>query len=142
MGEKLVFNNRHNYIIGKQYFQKDKNPINIKDADTEKMVLFNETPNGEYGANKYYIVYLSGGFKPVHIIIKDIKLYTHHTNHINVLANDSKLLKYIEIWNKIESLFYKKINKKGFYSKRNNNINTYIIIYNNIYIIIYIYNNI
>ena len=36
---------------------------------------------------------------------------------MNVLANDSELLKYIEIWNKIESLFNKKINKKEFYSK-------------------------
>ena len=88
-------------------------------------MLFNETPNGEYGANKYYIVYLSGGFKPLNIIIKDIKLYTNHTNHINVLANDSELLKYIEIWNKIESLFNKKFNKKAFYSKRTYN-NKYI----------------
>ena len=32
---------------------------------------------------------------------------------MNVLANDNKLLKYIEIWNKIEVL----PNKKGFYSK-------------------------
>ena len=72
-------------------------------------MLFNKTPNGEYGANKRYIAYLSGGFKPLHIIIKDIKLYT---NHMNVLANDNKLLKHIEIWNKIESLFNKKLNKK------------------------------
>ena len=36
---------------------------------------------------------------------------------MNVLANDSELLKYIEMWNKIEYLFNKKFNKKGFYSK-------------------------
>ena len=35
---------------------------------------------------------------------------------MNVLADDNELLKYIEMWNKIESLLNKKINKKGFYS--------------------------
>ena len=35
---------------------------------------------------------------------------------MNVLANDNKLLRYIEIWNKIEALFNKvTLNKKGFH---------------------------
>ena len=33
---------------------------------------------------------------------------------MNVLDNDNELLKYIKIWNKIESLFNKQFNKKGF----------------------------
>ena len=58
-------------------------------------MLSSNIPYGEHGANKYYIAYLSGGFKPLHnIIIRDIKLYT---NHMNVLGNDNELLKYIEI---------------------------------------------
>ena len=81
-------------------------------------MLFNKIPNGDYGDNKYYIAYLSGGFRLLHLIVKDIKL---HTNHMNVIANDNELSKYIEIWNKIESLF----NKKGFYSKPTYN-NEYI----------------
>ena len=55
------------------------------------------------------------------------------TDHINVLANNNELLKYIEIWNKIEALFNKKINKTGFYSKHTYNneyINTNISSYN------------
>ena len=68
-------------------------------------MLSNKIPYGEHGANKYYIAYLSGGFKLLYITIKNIKLYT---NDINVLANDNKLLKYIEIWSKIEALFNKK----------------------------------
>ena len=36
---------------------------------------------------------------------------------MNVLANDNELLKFLEIWNNIESLFNKKFDKKGFYSK-------------------------
>ena len=48
-------------------------------------------------------------FRPLHIIIIDIKLCT---SHMNVLANDNELLKYIEIRNKIEAL----LNKKGFHS--------------------------
>ena len=83
-------------------------------VDTEKIVLSNKTPHGAYDANKYYIAYLSGGFRPLHIIIKSIKLYT---DDMNVLANDNELLKYIEIWNKIEALLNKKFSKEGFYSK-------------------------
>ena len=84
-------------------------------------MLSNKTPYGKKGGNNYHIVYLSG-FRPLHIIIKNIKLYTAL---MNVLANDNELLKYTEIWNKIETLFNKKFNKKGFYSKS---------VYNNEYI--------
>ena len=73
-------------------------------------MLSNKTPYGEQGGNKYDIAYFNGSLRPLHFIIKDIKLYT---NHMNVLANDNGLLKYIEIWNKIEALF----NKKEFHSK-------------------------
>ena len=101
MRKELIFNNRHNnYSIDKYYFQKDKKPININEVDTKKIVQSNKAPYGEEGANKYYIGYLSGGFRPLCIIIKDIKLYT---GHMNVLANNNELLKYIEIRNKIES---------------------------------------
>ena len=106
----------HNsYTEDKNYFPKDKKKlININEVDTEKIVLSNKTPYGEQGADKYYITYLNGGLRPLHIIIKVIKLYT---NHMNVLANDNELLKYIEIWNKIEALF----------SKKNFIVNLYII---------------
>ena len=80
-------------------------------------------PYGEKGDNKYYIGYTEcTGLRPLHIIIKNIKLYT---DRMNVLANDNELLKYTEIWNKIEALFNKKFNKKGFYSKPTYN-NEYI----------------
>ena len=52
---------------------------------------------------------------------------------MNVLVNNNELLKYIEIWNKIVSLFNKKFNKKGFYSKptyNNEYIKTKISSYN------------
>ena len=57
---------------------------------------------------------------------------------MNILVDDSELLKYIKIWNKIESLFNKiafnKVapNKKGFHSKPvyNEYIKTKIISYN------------
>ena len=93
-------------------------------------MLSNETPHDEHGANKYYIAYLSGGFRPLHIIIKNIEMYTDRTN---VSPNDNKLLKYIAIWNKIETLFNKQFHKKGFYSKpvyNNEYINTKINPYN------------
>ena len=76
-------------------------------------MLSNKTSYGKHGANKNYISYLSDGFKPLCINIKNIKM---HTNHINVLANDNKLLRYIKIWNKIETLFNEvTLNKKRFH---------------------------
>ena len=119
----MVFNNGLNdYYVNKYYFQEDKEPININEVDTKKIVLSNKLTYGEYGANKCYIAYLNGGFKPLYITIKNIKLYT---NHMNVLASGNELLKYIEKWNNVEALFNKKFNKKGFYSKPTYN-NEYI----------------
>ena len=93
-------------------------------------MLSNKTSYGEQGANKYYVAYLNAGLKPLHIIIKDIKLYT---NDMDILANDNELLKYIEIWSKIEVLLNRvALNKKVFYSKPvyNEYINTKINPYN------------
>ena len=108
---------KNNKEVLRKRVRKDKKnkPININEVDTKKILLSNKIPYGEHGTNKYYIAYLNGGFKPLHIIIKDIKLYT---NHMNVLANVNELLKYIEIWNKIESLFNKKFNSKPTYSNK------------------------
>ena len=49
------------------HFKKIKN---INDVDIEKIVLSNKTSYGKHGANKYYISYLSDGFKPFCINIK------------------------------------------------------------------------
>ena len=52
---------------------------------------------------------------------------------MNILANNNELLKYIEIWNKIKSLFNKKFNKKAFHSEptyNNEHIKTKISSYN------------
>ena len=54
----------------------------------------NKVSYGKHGANKYYIGYLSGSFRPLCIIITEIKLYT---DHLNILANSKEFLKYIEI---------------------------------------------
>ena len=95
----------------KSHFQKDKKkPININEVDTKKMVLSKKTPHEKEGANKYYSGYVGyTGIRPLYIIIiKDIKLYI---DHMNVLATDNELLNQVEIWNKIEALFNKKINR-------------------------------
>ena len=93
MRKELVFNNGHNnYTEDKHHFQKDKKkPININEVVTKKIlkiVLSNKTLYGKMGGNKYYIAYLSGGFRPLHIIMKNIKL---HTDHMNVSSNDNEL---------------------------------------------------
>ena len=87
-------------------------------------------PYGERGASKCYTGCLNGGIKPSRIFINDTKLYT---NDMNVLANSSELSKYIEMRNKIESLFNKKINSKTVYKKY---IKTRISSYNKIFLLL------
>ena len=110
MRKELIFHNEHNnYSIDKCYFRKEKKTIDINEVDTTKIVLPNKTPYSKEGANKYYIGYVGNtGFRPLHIIITKIKLYT---SHVNVLAGNKELLKYIEIWDKTVDLFHKKHNK-------------------------------
>ena len=84
--------------------------IDINDVDIKKIVLSDKTPYGKKGANKYYTGYLSGGFRPLNIVIKDTELCT---DNMHVLTNHIKFLKYVEIWNNIEALF-NKITSKNF----------------------------
>ena len=58
------------------YFKSNKKPININEIDIEKTLLSNNRFYGKQGANKEYIGYLDGDFRPLCIIIKEIKLYT------------------------------------------------------------------
>ena len=85
MRKELVFKIKNNsYTEDMYYFQKNKKTINNNEVDTKKRVLPNKTPYGEKGAHKYYNGYVgSTGFRPLHIIIKKIKLYTN-----NILANN------------------------------------------------------
>ena len=95
MRQRLIFKiNNNEYKRNRYSFQIDEKPININDVDIEKIVLSNKTSYGKHDANKNYISYLSDGFRPLCINIKNRKLYT---NHMNVLANDNELLKYIKI---------------------------------------------
>ena len=106
MKKEVVFKIKNkNYDINKYYFQKDKKITNINEVNTEKIVLCNKIPYGPHGANTYYIGNLNGGFESLCIVINDTELCT---NNINVLANNKRFLKYIEIWNKIVSVFNKK----------------------------------
>ena len=123
MEKELVFKIKNkSYDTNKYLFRKDKKSININDIETKKIVLSNKTPYGKQGANKYYIAYLTGGFKPMYITIKNIELYT---NRMDILANDNELLKYIEIWSKIEVLLNEiEFNKEGFIMSSQIIINT------------------
>ena len=123
MRQELIFNNRHNgYTVGKHCFQTNKKPININEIDSKKILLSNKVSYGKQGANKYYTGYFHDDFRPMCIIIKEIKLYT---DPINILGNNKEFLKYIEIWKKIDALFNEKHNKRGLYNKPASN-NEYV----------------
>ena len=71
-GKELVFRIKNNsYAKSKYDFQKDKKPINNNEVNIDKIVLSHKISYGEHGANKYYIGYLNGGFKPLYITIKN-----------------------------------------------------------------------
>ena len=84
-------------------------------------MLSTKVSYGKQEANKYYIRHFHDDFRPLQIIIKEIKLYT---DYMNILAN-KEFLKYIEIWNKNVDLFNRKHNKRGLYNKPTYN-NEYI----------------
>ena len=66
-------------------FKKIKKTINVNEVDNNEIFLSNEAPCVEHKSYKYYIGYLGGtGFRPLHIIVKKIKLYTNYmnTNHM------------------------------------------------------------
>ena len=94
MRQEMIFNVGHNnYVVGKHYFQKNKKEkqkkkqktININEIDIKKIVLSNKASYGKKSPTKYYIGYLSDDFRPLCIIIKEIKLYT---DRVNILADN------------------------------------------------------
>ena len=89
MRKELIYCINNDYSINKYYFQKDKkNLININEVDINKIFLSNKAPYGEQRSYKYYVGYLGDtGYRPLHIIIKKVKLYS---NHMNVLADKNE----------------------------------------------------
>ena len=113
MRQKLIFKiNSKEYEKDKYSFQNDNFMININNVDITKIVLSTKTPYGNKGANKYYVGYLSDGFKQLNIVIKDRELCA---NNMHILVGPANFLKYIEIWNKIVFLFNKYTSKNFTY---------------------------
>ena len=104
MRQKLFFRDKKIYEEDKYLFQKDEFMININDVDIKGIALSNKTPYGKQGANKYYVGYLNGSFRPLNFAIKDTEPCA---NNMHVLTNHTKFLKYVEIWNWVVSLFNK-----------------------------------
>ena len=96
--------NSKDYEKNKYSFQKDKFMININNVDIKRIMLSNKIPCGKQGANKYYVGYLNDNFRPLNIVIEDTELCA---NNMHVLTDHTKFLKYVEIWNRIVSLFNK-----------------------------------
>ena len=86
--------------------QKDEFMINVNNVGIKEIKLSNKTPYSDTGANRYYAGYLKNGYRPLSIIIKDTELCA---NNMHILTNCTNFLKYVEIWNKIVSLFNKHI---------------------------------
>ena len=82
--------------------------ININSVGIKKVVLSTKTPYGNKGANKYYVGYLDGSFKQLNVVINDTEMCA---NNMHILPSSPNFLKYIEIWDKIVSLFNKNTSK-------------------------------
>ena len=105
--------NSKDYEKNKYSFQKDKFMININNVDIKRIMLSNKIPCGKQGANKYYVGYLNDNFRPLNIVIKDTELCA---NNMHVLTDHTKFLKYVEIWNRIVSLFNKSTSRNFKYN--------------------------
>ena len=113
MRQKLVFKTNSKEYEKDNYSFKNANfMININNVDIKKLVQSTKTSYVNKGANKYYVEYLNDGCKQLNIFIKDNELCA---NNMHILPDSANFLKYIEIWNKIVSLFNKNISKKFSY---------------------------
>ena len=98
----------------KSAFQKNKRPTNINEVDIEEIVLSNKKSNSK-DSFKYFIGYRHKGnaFRsPLCVKLSQMNAYAKYfdknNKYINLLVNDKKTLKkYLELWNKIESLIKK-----------------------------------
>ena len=131
MEKSINFKNKK---INKKAFYNNKKQFDIKQIDTNKILISELEPYGKKNAIKYIIGYDDHVIRPLRILLLKmigyIKYFDDDKKTMSFVVDGAELLiKYTEIWNKVRDL----INKNFDSEPVNNNkyINTKIKLYNN-----------
>ena len=114
MSEKtLKFNN---IILNKKKFHRSKEPIDLLSVDLDQIVVSDKFKHNNEGF-KYFIGYQDGIVRPLCIILPQMSGYIKYFE--NGSKNMSFLIKYNEVWDKYDKIWYVIKDKLGitFHSK-------------------------
>ena len=105
-GKRLKFDNIE---VNKKEFHASKQAINLSLVDTNKIVIFDNFKHGDNGF-KYFIGHKDDNIiRPLCIILPQLSRYIKYfekggKNKSFMIKDDSVLVKYNEIWNKIKKI--------------------------------------
>ena len=132
MSEKTI--NFGDKEINKKDFYNNKKQFNIKDIDTNKILISKPESYDKNNMRKYIIGYNDNTIIPLQLFLPKIagylNIFEYGTRKMSFLTDNNKFLeRYTKIWEKISDLIDKKSDSDPVYS--NKYINTKIRSYNN-----------
>ena len=132
MSEKTI--NFGDKKINKNDFYNNKNQFNIKDIDTNKILISKPVSYSKNNMKKYIIEYNDNTIIPLQLFLPKTTGYLNTledgTRKMSFLTDNNEFLeRYIKIWEKISDLINKKFDSDPVYN--NKYINTKIRSYNN-----------
>ena len=120
--------------INKKYFYNNKNQLNIKDIDTNKILISKPESYSKSNMKKYIIGYNDNTIIPLQLFLPKMTDYLNifevGIRKMSFLTDNNEFLeRYKKIWEKISNLIGKKFDSEPVYN--NKYINTKIRSYNN-----------
>ena len=121
MSEKIL--KFGNVIVNKKEFHRAKQPISLNLVDIEKIVVSDEFKHSDKGC-KYFIGYTYDNIiRPLCIVLPQMSRYIKYFDNDEKsmsfkIENDSVLVKYNEIWNKILKMLNIKLHSKPVYEEK------------------------
>ena len=112
-----------NIRVNKKEFHKSKQPIDLKSVNVDQIVVSDKFKHSDDGF-KYFIGYQEGEIvKPLCIILPQISGYIKYfesggKNMSFIITDDSFLIKYNEIWNKIKKTLNTKFHSVPVYDEK------------------------
>ena len=115
--------------IKKKDFYNNKRQFNIKDIDTNKILISEPESHNKNNMRKYIIGYNDNTITPLQLFLPKmtdyLNIFEDGTRKMSFLTDNNELLeRYTKIWEKISDLFDKKIDSDPVYN--NKYINTKI----------------
>ena len=132
MSEKTI--NFGDKEINEKDFYKNKRQFNIKDIDTNKILISKPLSYGKNNMKKYIIGYKDNTIIPLRLFLPKktgyLNIFDDGTRKMSFFTDNNEFLeRYTEIWEKISDLIDKKFDSDPVYNSKY--INTKIKLYNN-----------